>query len=155
MPWRPHARVKVDARNPRAAGVCDRCSIPTNHYKLRFQYDFAGSQLQNLRILVCEDCYDVPQRQLGTKILGPDPLPIFNARPEPFTTTGLSYEESNILCQPAVGSANTDNFNDNFNDNFGGPGANAGLDGDGPQMAMPDGVTLMVMPANPPGVAPT
>jgi hypothetical protein len=40
--------------------------------------------LQNLRFLVCQDCYDTPQPQLKPRIIGPDPLPILNARPENF-----------------------------------------------------------------------
>jgi hypothetical protein len=35
-------------------------------------------------MLVCEYCLDVPNRQLGTIILPPDPLPILNARPEQY-----------------------------------------------------------------------
>lgn len=153
MAWRPHARVQVSAKNPRAAGICDRCGIPINHYKLRWQFDFAGLRLQNLRVLVCDRCYDAPQRQLGAKILGPDPIPIFNARPEPFTTTGFSYDESNILCAPNVvfpAFYAGGNFNDNFNDNFG-PGSPSGPDGDGPQLLAPDGVTVLLMPNNPGG----
>ena len=133
MAWRPHARVKVSAQNPRAAGVCDRCGIPTNHYNLRWQFDWTGLRLQNLRLLVCERCEDLPQRQLGAKILSPDPLPIFNARPEPFTTTGFGYDESNVMTQP-----DPTTFGSAVN---------------GLEMTMPDG-TVMLAPDNPPGTAP-
>lgn len=47
-----------------------------------WQYDWAGSQLINKRILVYPDMLDEPQRQLGTIVLPPDPMPIMNARPE-------------------------------------------------------------------------
>jgi len=153
--WRPHGHVKVNARSPRAAGVCDRCGRIFQHNTLRFQFDFSGLRLQNLRILVCDaGCYDVPQRQLGAKILSPDPLPIFNARPEPFTTTGLSYQETNTMCSPPSQFTGGD-FSSDFNNDFSGGGdPSLGLQGDGPQMTMPDGTTLMVMPANPPGIAP-
>lgn len=41
-------------------------------------------QLQNLRILVCDECLDVPAIQLKTIILPPDPLPVLNPRPEAY-----------------------------------------------------------------------
>lgn len=41
-------------------------------------------QLQNLRILVCDTCLDIPAIQLKTIILPPDPLPVFNPRPEAY-----------------------------------------------------------------------
>ena len=133
MAWRPHARVKVDARNPRAAGVCGRCGIPVNHYTLRWQFGYAGVQLINFKLLVCDRCEDLPNRQLGAKILSPDPLPIFNARPEPFTTTGFGYDESNVMTQP-----DPTTFGSAVN---------------GLEMTMPDG-TVMLAPDNPPGTAP-
>lgn len=43
-------------------------------------------QLQNLRLLVCDTCLDVPSLQLKTIILPPDPLPVFNPRPEAYDT---------------------------------------------------------------------
>ena len=157
MAWRPHARVKVDARSPRACGVCDRCGIPTNHYNLRWQFDWTGLRLQNLRLLVCARCEDLPQRQLGAKILSPDPLPIFNARPEPFTTTGFGYEQSNVMCQPNGGNLKLNGNGDLELNSGGGIFLNSampqGLDGDGPQMTMPDG-RLMLMPDNPNGELP-
>src|SRR5690242_9173994 len=83
---RPHPkRAETDAGNPRAWATCDRCGFITNHYKLQWQYEWTGTQLNNLHILVCEDCLDTPQRQLGTIILPPDPPPIMNARPENYT----------------------------------------------------------------------
>ena len=134
MAWRPHSHVKVNARAPRAAGKCDRCGFLYQHNTLRFQFDFSGLQFQNLRILVCDRCYDDPQRQLGAKTLTPDPVPIYNARPEPFTTTGFSYDETNIMVMPD-------------------PLVPFGTNVDGYEMQMPDG-RLMLMPDNPPGVEP-
>jgi len=52
---------------------------------MSWQYQWAGNQLINLGSLVCEHCVDVPQEQLRTIILPPDPSPLFNARPEPYT----------------------------------------------------------------------
>jgi hypothetical protein len=61
---------------------------------LIFQYDWTGTRLQNLRILVCEDCYDTPQEQLRARILSPDPVPVYNARPEPFYPSGVGSEQT-------------------------------------------------------------
>lgn len=49
-------------------------------------------QLQNLRILVCtQTCLDVPQPQLRTIILPPDPVPVSNPRPELYRVEVPSY----------------------------------------------------------------
>ncbi len=77
---RPHGRAKVDSRNPRAFGICDRCGFLYNHHNLRWQFDYAGAGLINRRILVCGPCEDVPQAQLRNIILPADPTPIMNAR---------------------------------------------------------------------------
>ena len=55
-----------------------------NHDNLQWQYEWAGTQLINKRILVSPDELDKPQRQLGTILLPPDPTPIMNARPEQY-----------------------------------------------------------------------
>ena len=82
--WHPK-NAEVDSDNPRAWGTCDRCGRIWNLYRLAWQYDYNGAPtLQNLRVLVCETCYDTPQPQLSPLILGPDPEPIANARPEPY-----------------------------------------------------------------------
>lgn len=136
---RPHGHVKVNARSPRAAGICDRCGFPYQHNTLSWQFDWAGLRLQNLKILICERCYDEPQRQKGAKSVTADPLPIANARPEPFTVTGFGYDESNILQQPRT-----------YAPPFGSPPRKPWM-ADGLQMLMPDGVTVMLMPTNPSG----
>ena len=92
-----HGHVRVSARSPRAAARCDRCGFLYNRDTLRFQFDWRGLQLQNLRVLICDRCYDEPQEQLRARILSPDPLPIWNARPEPFTLNGISYDETNYI----------------------------------------------------------
>jgi hypothetical protein len=52
---------------------------------LQFQYQWAGFQLINLRYLVCETCLDRPAPFLKALVLPPDPPPIFNVRPEPYS----------------------------------------------------------------------
>jgi hypothetical protein len=56
----------------------------SNLENMQWQWDWRGTALSNLRILVSEDELDEPQRQLGAIILPPDPPPIMNARPEPY-----------------------------------------------------------------------
>ena len=82
---RPHGRrAQVDPENPRAFGVCQRCGFWVNHIDLQWQWDYRGNSLANLRLLVCDTCLDEPNPQLKPRIIGPDPLPIINARPETF-----------------------------------------------------------------------
>ena len=51
------------------------------HSELRFQFDWRGNAIQNLRILVCRRCEDVPQPQLRPIMVGPDPYPVRDPRP--------------------------------------------------------------------------
>ena len=73
-------RAIVDPTAPRAWATDDRTGFIGNHKDLKWQHDWRGNQLVNLRILTYEP--DNPQRQLGTIIIPPDPPPIYNARPE-------------------------------------------------------------------------
>ena len=91
MAFRPHGRASVDPTNPRAFGKCDRCQFWYNRIDLRWQYDYRGRNLQNLRLLVCETCYDEPQEQLRPKVIPPDPLPIMDARVENFSIDEIDY----------------------------------------------------------------
>jgi hypothetical protein len=76
-------RAQVDARSPRAHAICDRCGFRFNHNQLRWQHDWRGPRMQNLRVLVCQSCYDAPQQSgQRTILLPPDPVPIMNARTE-------------------------------------------------------------------------
>jgi len=95
--WRPHGHAQVSSRHPQAAGICDRCGRMFTHADLIWQFDWRSERLLNLRILVCSSCLDKPQEQLRARILGPDPLPIYNARPEQFAPTGVSVIETNVI----------------------------------------------------------
>jgi hypothetical protein len=55
-----------------------------NHVDLKWQFDWRGVALQNVRLLVCNPCYDTPQEQLRAIIVPADPTPIMNARTENF-----------------------------------------------------------------------
>lgn len=84
-------RATTSSRNPRAFAVCDRCGIWYNHSNLRWQYDWRGASLQNLRLLVCNSCYDEPQSQLRAIVVPADPVPIVNPRIQDFVNAEMNY----------------------------------------------------------------
>lgn len=80
---RPTGRATVSPTYPQAHGICDFCGFRYLHKDLRWNIDWRGPRLQNLRFLVCESCWDTPQQNgQRTIILPADPVPIQNARPE-------------------------------------------------------------------------
>lgn len=74
-------RASVDASHPDAFAICDRCGFLYNHRDLRWQMQWRGTQLVNIRLLVCSPCYDQPNESLRTIMLPPDPPPVKDARP--------------------------------------------------------------------------
>ncbi len=121
---RQHGHASVDARDPRAWAVCDRCGFLYNHSALQWQWQWVGPRLQNLRLLVCQSCLDTPQEQLRTVILPPDPEPIQNARPEDYINadnpmSGIGVSANWLL--PQYGSV--------FGNLSAGGGLNAAVDG--------------------------
>lgn len=97
MGWNPQGAAQVDSSSPRAFGTCDRCGFIYNLRGLHWQYQWQGTVLQNLRILVCDECLDQPAEFLRTIVLPPDPQPLPNARPEPYA----SEESSDRATQAA------------------------------------------------------
>lgn len=77
---RPHGRAKVSTRNPEAFAICNNCGFQYNHSELRWQFQWGGNKLVNLRQLVCRRCNDIPQNQLRAIILPADPIPVMNPR---------------------------------------------------------------------------
>lgn len=101
---RPHGRVIVSATTPRAQAVCDRCGFWWNHDQLQFQYEWNATSLYNTGALVCRSCLDRPNQQLRTIILPPDPLPVLDARTEPFAKDNLGPTVSQIAWHAARGA---------------------------------------------------
>lgn len=91
MAWHQNGRARISARSPTAKGICDRCQFMFTLSDLKWQYQYAGVTLQNIRLLVCDHCYDSPQEQLRSIVLPPDPVPVFNPRPERYTTIVPSF----------------------------------------------------------------
>ncbi len=68
---------------------------------MQFQYDFMGGSVpQSLGILVCQRCLDDLNWQQKLLILPPDPMPIFNTRPESYVvdeTNWLTTQDGSIF----------------------------------------------------------
>lgn len=87
---RPHPRrARTAPQSPRGWGTSDRGGWVGNHENMCWQWEWSGFKLYNKRILVYPDELDVPQEQLRTIVIPPDPQPLMNARPESY-----SFEES-------------------------------------------------------------
>lgn len=84
-------RARTSASNPQAHAICDRCGFRYNWVDLRWQYDWRGATMQNIKILVCKPCYDKPQEQLRAIVVPADPTPIVNARVQDFVTAETDY----------------------------------------------------------------
>ena len=77
-------RARTSIRNSQDHAICDRCGARYNRVDLRFQYDWRGTTMQNIQMLVCHTCYDTPQEQLRAIIIPADPVPIVNPRVQDF-----------------------------------------------------------------------
>lgn len=102
MSFRPHGRASIDSRAPRALGVCDRCGALVDHDTLRWQMRYRGPRLQNIQILVCPSCLDIPNENERIIVLPIDPVTIANARPENYAladnpVSGLGYDPANAF----------------------------------------------------------
>jgi hypothetical protein len=84
-------RARTSSRSPQAHAICDRCGFRFNHADLKWQYDWRGASLANIRLLVCGGCYDTPQQQLRAIVIPADPMPIQNPRTQDFVTAGSNF----------------------------------------------------------------
>ena len=84
-------RARTSAKSPQAHAICDRCGFRYNFVDLKWQFDWRGASLQNLKLLVCNTCYDNPQEQLRAIIVPADPTPIIQARPENYVAASTDY----------------------------------------------------------------
>lgn len=76
----------TDPDNPEPPGICDASGFKVMHKDLQWQMQYAGNQLQNLRLLVRPEDLDVPAEFLRPLILPPDPVPIRDPRPGFYAT---------------------------------------------------------------------
>lgn len=82
---RPHPRYASSDPHAGAWATCDDCGFVWNHPRLDWQREWAGFTIINKHALVCPRCLDVPNEQLRTLVLPPDPDPVLNARPEQYS----------------------------------------------------------------------
>lgn len=92
-------RARIDPKRPTAQAVCDRCGVRYLLNDLSRQFQWTGPALQDLGILVCASCNDVPQEQFRTVVLPPDPVPRINPRPDVYTTLP-ALEGGNVPAAP-------------------------------------------------------
>jgi len=79
------AAIDIDVRNPRAVAVCDGCGMWTMHDHLVERKEYRGGSVPvGTGLWVCGVCDDVPNPYFSKMVLGPDPVPIQNARPESY-----------------------------------------------------------------------
>lgn len=96
-------RATINPAAPEALGICDGCGFLFNLRALRWQYEWCGTNLQNLHYRKCSTCLDVPNEQLRTIILPPDPRPVSDPRTEPFSVDQANdYTLQKILGKPAM-----------------------------------------------------
>lgn len=84
-------RARTNAKGPQAHAICDRCGFRYNHTNLRWQFDWRGASLQNIRLLVCRTCEDTAQTQLRAIVVPADPVPIQNPRVQDFVVAETNY----------------------------------------------------------------
>lgn len=94
--WHARTPLRIDERNPEAAGVCDGCGWEVNHCDLIKHLQYRGGATPEWDgMLFCSKCMDVPNPapQFSRLVLLPDPVPVDNPRTEPSTTadSGFGY----------------------------------------------------------------
>lgn len=95
-------RARTNATKPEAHAICDRCGFRYNHNSLKWQYDWRGASLMNIRLLVCDTCNDEPQQQLRAIVVPADPVPIVQPRLQDFAVS-----ETNIRVTSGQDTVNT------------------------------------------------
>lgn len=93
-------RAKTSSSNPRAFAICDRCGFLYNHSDLHWQYDWRGATMQNVRILVCNECLDTPQEQQRAIVIPADPVPIVQPRVQDYVQAETDYQT--ITAPPTI-----------------------------------------------------
>lgn len=84
-------RARVSSKCPQAQAVCMRCGIWYNRIDLNFQFQWRGTSLRNIYILVCDRCLDIPTEQLRSISIPADPTPVYFPSVEQFTAAETNY----------------------------------------------------------------
>lgn len=118
MPWRYHGKARVDPSNPQAFAVCDRCSQWGNLVDFIPESQYNGTGLYLTGFLVCQRCLDIPNPQMLSPIIPPDPMPVLNPRVEPYfldEVDQLSSDGSTVIVSD---DANTSIVTNQPSENF-------------------------------------
>jgi hypothetical protein len=81
----------LDEEHPQAWGICDRCGTLYCLRDLQWQYAINGLTTINTGFRVCETCVDNLNYQFQNIPLLADPMPVRNARPEPYMLDEVDY----------------------------------------------------------------
>jgi len=85
-------RASIDPGAPEAVGVCDRCGFLYSLRDLRYQPIYAGpTTLVTTRRVCTITCWDVPNEQLRTIRIPPDPMPVSDPRIENFAVDEANH----------------------------------------------------------------
>jgi len=95
-----HGRARVDATAPSAFAICDTCGFEYLRSDLYAEKQWYGTKITDTGFLVCDICLDVPQEQLRTIILPPDPIPVSQPRPDFLTASDYSLVISDTNGDP-------------------------------------------------------
>lgn len=96
-------RATINPAAPEALGICDGCGFLFNLRTLTWQMGWCGTTLKNLHLRKCSTCLDIPNEQLRTIILPPDPLPVSDPRLEQFAVDERNdYTLSKIVGKAAM-----------------------------------------------------
>lgn len=93
-----NVRAPTSIRDPKPTGLCRRCGFYFPLERLAEQYEWRGPSLGKILTRVCVSnpgCLDLPQEQLRTIIIGPDPIPPRDASP-------TFYQQQNQGGEPGV-----------------------------------------------------
>ena len=107
---RPASPVIVPFDNPQGVGACDGCAAIVAYPLLRELYQYAGTPrggpstamygpgggpggpLVPTGLKMCPSCQDVPNGQFSPQVLGPDPIPLDDPRPDYPTSFNILTE---------------------------------------------------------------
>ncbi len=81
----------MNPHDPQPWGTSDQNGMIGPQPKMIYQREWRGNKIERLNVLVHPDEKDIPNRQLGSLMLSPDPPPKRNARPENYTIDEESY----------------------------------------------------------------
>lgn len=79
--------------DPKGFAICDGCGLPCMHNDLRPHTDYRGGMTPEPDgLMVCGACDDQPQPYFQFQLLGPDPVPLQNPRPDDDTVGILTTQ---------------------------------------------------------------